>query len=199
MAAGSAVTLLVLLFAFRFQGFSRAVFVLDGLILLILLAGSRVTFRMLGRVLPATARGRGTRLLIYGAGDAGELLARELMNNTTRRYELVGFADDDPNKKGKLIHGLKVHGGNGSFLKICREHAVAEVLISSSLFPPARIEQIVRDCRAASVLLKRLRFQIEPIGELDYSWRGVFAGGPSKRSSIDGQPAEEGIKTAGEK
>ena len=55
----------------------------------------------------------GRRVLIYGAGDGGELLLRELLNNRSLKYSPVGFIDDDPGKTGKLIHGLKVYGSNG--------------------------------------------------------------------------------------
>ncbi len=53
-------------------------------------------------------------VLIYGAGDGGEMVLRELENNPDWEYRPVGFIDDDPRKTGKLIHGLKVFGGNGS-------------------------------------------------------------------------------------
>ncbi|PYS59963.1 MAG: glycosyl transferase [Acidobacteria bacterium] len=81
VAGGSLGSMLIILFKFRFQGFSRVVFVIDALVMLMLLAGSRVAFRFFRRVLPATNSGKGRRVLIYGAGDAGELLLRELLNN----------------------------------------------------------------------------------------------------------------------
>ena len=159
---GSVASVLVLLFAFRFVGFSRAVFVLDGLILLVLLASSRMTFRLFRRLPPVPVT-EGRRVLIYGAGDAGELVVREMFNNPSLRCVPVGFADDDPLKHGKVIHGLRVLGGNGSLRTICERQRVEEVLISSTKLPPERIEEIVRDCRAASVALKRMRIQIEPL------------------------------------
>jgi UDP-GlcNAc:undecaprenyl-phosphate GlcNAc-1-phosphate transferase len=160
---GSVASVLVLLFAFRFAGFSRVVFVLDGLILLVLLAGSRVTFRLFRQLLPAPRPSPGHRVLIYGAGDAGALLARELLNNPDHQCTPVGFADDDPLKKGKIIHGLRVFGGNGSFLTICGEQAIDEVLISSMKFTPARLEEIARECTTLSLPLRRMRIQIEEL------------------------------------
>ncbi len=124
-------SVLVLLFAFRFEGFSRAVFVLDAMIFFLMLAGSRVAFRLFRQLLPAPSAG-GRRVLIYGAGDAGELLLREMRNNLRLQYTPVGFVDDDPFKKGKVIHGLRVFGGNGHLRRICAEQQVEEVLISSS-------------------------------------------------------------------
>ena len=51
-------------------------------------------------------------MLIYGAGDGGELVLRELRNNSDWKYTPVGFVDDDPFKKDKVIHGLPVFGGS---------------------------------------------------------------------------------------
>jgi len=129
VAAGSILSMLVILFKFRFQGFSRAVFLVDALVMLLLLAGSRVAFRFFRKVLPSGAVSNGRRVLIYGAGDAGELLLRELLNNRELSYAPVGFMDDDATKHGKLIHGYRVFGGNGLLPKILAQHDVEQVLI----------------------------------------------------------------------
>jgi len=163
VAAGSVASVLALLFAFRFEGFSRAVFVLDAMIFFMMLAGSRVAFRLFRQLIPAPA-GRGRRVLIYGAGDAGELLLREMRNNLRLEYTPVGFVDDDPFKKGKTMHGLKVFGGNGHLRRICDEHRVEEVLISSSKITEERLREILRDCEEARITLKRMRIEIELVG-----------------------------------
>jgi UDP-GlcNAc:undecaprenyl-phosphate/decaprenyl-phosphate GlcNAc-1-phosphate transferase len=164
VAVGSVASVLALLFAFRFEGFSRAVFVLDAVFFFLMLAGSRVAFRLLRQVLPAGTNG-GRRVLIYGAGDAGELLLREMRNNLRLQYTPVGFVDDDPLKKGKVIHGLRVFGGNGSLRRICEEQEVEEVLISSSKIEEERVRQILRDCDEARITLKRMRIEIELVGD----------------------------------
>src|SRR5438270_634366 len=74
VAGGSVASVLALLFAFRFQGFSRAVFVLDAMFFFMMLAGSRVAFRLFRQLIPAPTTG-GRRVLIYGAGDVGERAA----------------------------------------------------------------------------------------------------------------------------
>ena len=128
----SVLSVLAVLFAFRFEGFSRTVFIIDGILMFMFLAGSRMAFRLFRQVLPTSGAGDGRRVLIYGAGDGGELLLRELQNNRALKYSPVGFVDDDPAKSGKVIHGLKVYGGNGDLSAICRQNEVDEVLISSS-------------------------------------------------------------------
>jgi len=163
VAGGSLVSMLIILFKFRFQGFSRAVFVIDALVMLMLLAGSRVAFRFFRRVLPATSRGKGRRVLIYGAGDAGELLLRELLNNRELSYAPVGFMDDDPKKQGKVIHGLSVFGGNGLLSNIVSDHQIEQLLISTPRISEARLAEIARECEANNIELKRMSIKIEDI------------------------------------
>lgn len=162
---GSVASTLAILFAFRFEGISRTVFALDAMLMLLLLAGSRMAFRLFRQILPTPTTREGCRVLIYGAGDAGELLLRELLNNRDLQYVPVGFVDDDPNKKGKVIHGLRVLGGNGMLRSVCREYQVEEVLISSSRFADERMTQIINDCEAEQVALKRMRIKIETISD----------------------------------
>lgn len=159
----SVASVLLVLFAFRFREFSRTVFILDGLMLLMMIGGSRMAFRLFRQMLPTARLREGSRVLIYGAGDGGELLLRELLNNREWQYAPVGFVDDDPRKKGKVIHGLRVLGGNGALRNICRELKVDEVLLSSSRFPKERIEEILRECEAENITLKRMRLKIETL------------------------------------
>ena len=165
VAAGSIVSMTIVLFKFRFQGFSRAVFAIDALVMLALLAGSRIAFRFFRKVIPAVSTTTGRRVLIYGAGDAGELLLRELLNNRELRYAPIGFMDDDPNKHGKLIHGFRVFGGNGSLAKIISEQQVEQVLISTPRISAERIAEIWSECDARNIELRRMSIRIEAISD----------------------------------
>ncbi len=165
VAAGSIMSMLVILFKFRFQGFSRAVFLVDALVMLLLLAGSRVAFRFFRKVLPSGAAANGRRVLIYGAGDAGELLLRELLNNRELSYAPVGFMDDDTTKHGKLIHGYRVFGGNGLLPKILADHDVEQVLISTPRISAERIAQILGQCESRNIELRRLAIKLETISD----------------------------------
>src|SRR4029450_1732729 len=140
-------SVMAVLFAFRFEGFSRTVFIIDGILMFMFLAGSRMAFRLFRQVIPVARNAGGRRVLIYGAGDGGELLLRELLNNRTLKYSPVGFLDDDPAKSGKLIHGLKVYAGNGDLTDVCKQHDVNEVLISSTRMSEERLQEIVGLCR----------------------------------------------------
>jgi UDP-GlcNAc:undecaprenyl-phosphate GlcNAc-1-phosphate transferase len=168
VVAGSAGSLVVLAALNRFPPSSRVVFALDGLLMLFLLAGSRTAFRILRSVLPPSPGRGGRRALVYGAGDAGEILVRELHNNGRLNFDVVGFVDDDPLKKGRVIHGLPVLGGGGDLPALCKQHRVVDVLVSSDWIPDERIAEVLRNGEDATVVVRRMRFRIESIG-----WQGA--------------------------
>ncbi len=159
----SILSMIVVLLRFRFEGFSRTVFLIDGLLMLMFLGGSRMAFRLLRQMIPAPVQTDGRRVLIYGAGDGGELLLRELQNNRDLKLSPVGFVDDDPAKVGKVIHGLKVLGGNGDLGAVCKQHQIDEIVISSSKMPEDRVEEIIRLCADRKVVLKRMKISIEEL------------------------------------
>ncbi len=163
VAAGSVVSIVAVLILYRFQYFSRAVFILNAIILLFALAGSRMAFRLIRQVLPIPMMAEGRNVLIYGAGDGGELVYRELKNNRDWQYVPVGFIDDDPMKKDKIIHGLRVYDPNGSLPDVCRSKEVSEILISFRDVPPEKMEGIRRMCRQNNVGLQRALLKIEPV------------------------------------
>jgi UDP-GlcNAc:undecaprenyl-phosphate GlcNAc-1-phosphate transferase len=160
VTAGSVATVVYLLFATRFAGLSRAVFVLDWLLLVVFLTGSRVSFRVLREVL----RGPATdfrRVLIYGAGDGGELVLREVRKNPALRREAVGFLDDDRAKVGSRIHDVPVLGGVEAAGSLVVLHRVGEVIVSSDKIPPERLRQLDAACAPHGVQVARAALRFE--------------------------------------
>jgi len=160
---GSALSVLAILLIYRFEGFSRTLFILDGILLLFAVVGSRMAFRVIRQILPLPVSGDGRRVLIYGAGDGGEMVLRELNNNAQWNYLPIGFIDDDPLKKDKVIHGLKVFDAGVNLPDLCRENGVAEILISIRAMPSDRLKAIRGYCDDADVILKRAQIKIEPV------------------------------------
>jgi UDP-GlcNAc:undecaprenyl-phosphate GlcNAc-1-phosphate transferase len=160
---GSILSVLAVVFITRFQNFSRAVFILDGLILFTVISGSRMAFRLFRQILPMPNANERRNVLIYGAGDGGEMVLRELINNPEWEYTPIGFVDDDPLKKDKVIHGLKVYGGNGSLESICKQNDVQEILLSFRSVTPERLKEVRQVCDEANVSLKRALIKIEPV------------------------------------
>ena len=161
--AGSVLSVVAVLLLYRFQNFSRAVFVVDGLILLLMLVGSRMAFRLIREFLPHPAASDGRRVLIYGAGDGGEMVLRELRNNASWNYQPVGFIDDNPLKNGKVLNGLQVFDANGSLAEICRDKSVQEILISSQKISATALDRLREVCRDGDIMLKRAQMKIEPV------------------------------------
>jgi UDP-GlcNAc:undecaprenyl-phosphate GlcNAc-1-phosphate transferase len=160
---GSVLSVFAVLLAYRFEGFSRTVFFLDGILLLLAVVGSRMAFRIIRQMLPLPVSDDGRKVLIYGAGDGGEMVLRELNNNPEWNLRCVGFIDDDPLKTDKVIHGLKVFDGKGKIADICREKDVAEILISARDLRVEQLKNIREICRDNNILLKRAQMKIEPI------------------------------------
>ena len=160
---GSVLSVLSVLLLYRFENFSRKLFVLDSIILLLMLVGSRMAFRLIREFLPQSAATDGRRVLIYGAGDGGEMLLRELRNNSGWNYQPVGFIDDDPHKKGKVINGLQVYDVNGSLVDICRDKSIQEILISSGKISTSALKGLREICREGDIVLKRAQMKIEPL------------------------------------
>ena len=73
--------------------------------------------------------------------------------------------DDDPNKRGKVIHGLPVFGGNGMLHRIVTHQKIEQIVISSPSITEERINEILRECEAQNIELKRMAIRIESIGE----------------------------------
>jgi UDP-GlcNAc:undecaprenyl-phosphate/decaprenyl-phosphate GlcNAc-1-phosphate transferase len=169
VALSSVLVVLASVFAFRFDGFSRSVFALDGLILLVLVCASRFAFRMMRRILPIHAR-RGKRVLIYGAGDGGELVYRELSQNPSLQYVPVAFVDDDAIKAGQVIHGLRVYSSATPFRELAQKLNVAEVLISTAKLSEDRLAAIVCECAAAGLPVTRVGMSFQPVTPAAMGW-----------------------------
>jgi UDP-GlcNAc:undecaprenyl-phosphate/decaprenyl-phosphate GlcNAc-1-phosphate transferase len=159
----SILSMMVVLFKFRFEGFSRTVFLIDAVLMLMFLAGSRMAFRLFRQIIPISGTSEGRRVLIYGAGDGGELLLRELQNNRELHLSPIAFIDDDPAKSGKVIHGLKVFNGNGDLGAVCQQHAIDEIVISSSRMSDERVDEILKRCSERMIVVKRMRITIEDL------------------------------------
>ncbi|MFH1888950.1 MAG: hypothetical protein ABH806_02535 [Candidatus Omnitrophota bacterium] len=152
----SAFSVIIFTFLFRFKGFSRVVFFIDWLLLLFLVAGSRILFRVLGELF-SRVRKEGKNILIFGAGDAGELAVREIKRNKTLNYNLVGFIDDNPSKTGYKIQGIPVLGARDSIRELVREHNIEEVIIAVPSISMQIFHDITRICRDCGVSYRKIK------------------------------------------
>jgi UDP-GlcNAc:undecaprenyl-phosphate GlcNAc-1-phosphate transferase len=154
-------SVLVLGLVFRFDGFSRGALLMDLLILGVAVAGTRISFRMIRVWLRHSGPRDGRRVLIYGAGDGGELLLRELQNNHELGLLAVGFVDDDPQKRGRMIHGVRVLGPAEELRELAGGQRIDELVISTGKLPEERMSYISRACGDAGIQIRRLRIALD--------------------------------------
>jgi FlaA1/EpsC-like NDP-sugar epimerase len=155
----------VILYLYRFHGFSRAVFLMDGILTFVLAGGLRFTIRAyftsfqpsLDSDRMATFQKKHKKLiLIVGAGDAGEKILREIFDNRNLVYDVVGFIDDDLQKQGRSIHGVPVLGMIGKLPELVEEKRIEEILIAIPSASGDQMRHIVELCKGCDITYKTL-------------------------------------------
>ncbi|MBI3087356.1 MAG: hypothetical protein HYY91_00495 [Candidatus Omnitrophica bacterium] len=141
---GSVLSSLALLYLWRFQGYSRAVLVIDWMLTCLAVGGSRIVERLLDEWI-SSASSRGTPVLIIGAGETGVRVLRSLTYGVAAAQRPVGFLDDDVRKHGTRIHGVPVLGGRGRLAAVLDREQVQEVLVAIA-DPPAQLLHHVQRC-----------------------------------------------------
>ncbi|MBF0498750.1 MAG: polysaccharide biosynthesis protein [Candidatus Riflebacteria bacterium] len=140
--------------------FSRSILILDWILSLFLIGASRLTPRLLLIVADkepfrtyvyGKSKNRAKRVLIFGAGRAGESVAREIRRNEHLPYEIVGYIDDSPSKFWQMIHGVRVLGNRNAINRIVKEHDVDEIIVAIPSSSGDTIREIVRLFRDSKV------------------------------------------------
>jgi FlaA1/EpsC-like NDP-sugar epimerase len=166
VTASSISIVLIILFFYGFSGFSRSVFILDFLLTSVFIAGIRLGIRLyLSQKQTAffsifgKKDGKAKRMLLIGAGNTGEHVLRELMDNPAIHMFPVGFLDDDRGKLSKEIHGVPVLGRINQIEEI---NNYDEILICVPSATGAQMRRIVEICKGSGKPFKT----IPPLGEL---------------------------------
>jgi len=134
----------------------RSIVTVDFLLLLAFVAGSRLLARSLIERPKTGLVAHGKEVLIVGAGNAADLLIRELQRNRALNYTPIGFVDDDPRKKDMRIHGIRVLGTTNDLKHILRDNHPDEVLIAMPSAPGDVRRKIVELTRAEGIPVKTL-------------------------------------------
>ena len=135
----------------------RGIIVIDWLILLGLVAGTRLAARTIFER-PGRRRlvSRGRDVLVVGAGDAGQLILREMLKNPNLGYSPTGLVDDDPRKKNLRLHGVRVLGTTDDLAHLLRDNRPDEVIIAIPSAAGETRQRIVNECRDVGVPVKTL-------------------------------------------
>jgi FlaA1/EpsC-like NDP-sugar epimerase len=137
-----------------FKGFPRSVVFISGALAFFFTAGLRFAKRIYLHGFKNNwkkGKGKKNKVLIIGAGEAGEKLARHLIANPQNPYSLEGFIDDNPMKKGILIHGIKVLGTIEQLAEIIEQREIAEIIIAMPSAPVSTIRKTVELARQAKI------------------------------------------------
>ncbi|HXG87703.1 MAG TPA: hypothetical protein VNJ02_05140 [Vicinamibacterales bacterium] len=155
VAFGSIVSILIAAYVYRFEGFSRAVFIIDAMLLFGAVVGTRASFRAMGD-LAHVRRKQTRRVLVYGAGASGQMLIREMRANQAWNMRPIGFLDDDPIKRSRYVMGVLVQGSLDDLPHILSKHDIDEIVISAAAISEEREAQIRAAGEAAGKRVRRL-------------------------------------------
>ncbi|MBL8601286.1 MAG: polysaccharide biosynthesis protein [Myxococcales bacterium] len=125
-------------------GVPRSVYIIEWLLSVFAVGGLRMgirTLRELSRRAALAVEVGPRRILVVGAGDAGEMLVREIIKTHQGKYEVVGFVDDDASKQRLHIHDVRVLGPIAKVTELVKQHAVDEVIVA---IPSARADDMRR-------------------------------------------------------
>jgi UDP-GlcNAc:undecaprenyl-phosphate/decaprenyl-phosphate GlcNAc-1-phosphate transferase len=151
---------------YRFEDFSRSVFLIYGILLFITVSLTRLSFKLLGVTL-WSIRNQPTGeipVLIYGAGEGGELTLREILKqNGHWNWKPVGFIDDDLKKHRLKIHGVSILGSHKDLEKIHKKNGFKQLIISSSQIPSDTIQRALLFCAENDIEVKRFRWVVETL------------------------------------
>ncbi len=135
----------------------RGIVALDFLLALVLVAGSRFMVRT---VVERPARGyrlpKGREILIIGAGEGGQMVAREMLRNPELGEAPIGFVDDDPRKSRTRMLGLKVLGTTRNLPRILEDAEPDEVIIAIPSAPGTLRATVVSACRERNIPVRTL-------------------------------------------
>jgi UDP-GlcNAc:undecaprenyl-phosphate GlcNAc-1-phosphate transferase len=159
VAVGTLLSVAAAFYLYRDVGASRAVFVFDAILLAIAIIATRVSFRMMN-LAAATRNKRSRRVLVYGAGNFGRMLVREMRANTAWNMNPVAFIDDDAAKIHRWIVGVPVRGSIDSLETTMQQYGVDEVILSSGAINGSIETRIREVCARVNRPVRRLHMEI---------------------------------------
>jgi UDP-GlcNAc:undecaprenyl-phosphate/decaprenyl-phosphate GlcNAc-1-phosphate transferase len=160
VAGGVTASVLVVTYLYKFQAFSRMVFLIDGALLTAGIIGTRSSFRVFGRLVARISPHR-QRVAIYGAGVRGQMLVRELLANDAWGRTPVAFVDDDESKRSRRLVGVPVRGTAAEIAALIDKLDLEEILISSPAIDGEAESRVRAVCAARAVAVRRLFLEIK--------------------------------------
>jgi FlaA1/EpsC-like NDP-sugar epimerase len=154
VVVGTAVVAFSIFLATRLVAVPRSVFPLHGVFLVGLLIGTRVLYKIFRD--RQISRGKGKRVLIVGAGAAGDMLLKDLGRNHDLHYDVVGFIDDDQSKKGREIQGVRVLDRCAAIPQLARLLQIELILIAVPSASAEQMRSMVEYCERSATPFRTL-------------------------------------------
>jgi FlaA1/EpsC-like NDP-sugar epimerase len=152
----SVLSVFAVLYMRQFAPIPRSIFILDWFLLSAMICFSRLAWRMYRENYVMPRSNSGSRTLIVGAGEAGSLLLKEIHRQPAASYNVIGFIDDDPKKKGMRLHGVPVLGNIQLLPAVVGKHGIEDVIIAMPSADRSVIRKVPDICRQARVRFKTL-------------------------------------------
>jgi FlaA1/EpsC-like NDP-sugar epimerase len=149
VAVGTAIIMALMFLTVRLGGVPRSVPFLYAMLLTAFLAGPRLLYRLFTE--KQFAIGSGKRVLVVGAGQAGEMLIRDLLRNPDAHYQPVAIVDDKVRRHGRHVHGVLVVGGCDEIVKFSKNLEIDLILLAIPSASSAQMQKIVGYCEESGV------------------------------------------------
>ncbi len=155
---GALLVVVGMVFVLGLRAFPRSVFIIQPLLLFFAVGASRLGIRVYRRILPVLISGVSDykRVVLVGAGDAGEMMLREIQGHPEHRYKVVGFVDDNVKKINRDIHGVKILGTVDELSRIVREKYIDEIVIAVSSATREEMRRIIEVCSRTNLPYKTI-------------------------------------------
>jgi len=134
----------------------RSIYILDWFLLFAFVAASRLIWRVYRETKFIPSLRKGKKTLIIGAGDAGNLLLKEIRKQSNSPYNVVGFVDDDPEKRGLRLSGVRVLGGTNRLRALVRKHDIEEVIFAIPSSDKDLMRRVIASCERTKARFKTL-------------------------------------------
>ncbi|WP_195244218.1 polysaccharide biosynthesis protein [Clostridium celatum] len=152
---------------------------LAGIMILILCNGVRVAWRILRRAIMYNEASNPEdlkRVLIIGAGSGGALVSNEYKKFPQLKRKVVAFIDDDRQKLGTYVNGVKVYGNREDIIRVAKEKKVDEIIIAIASIKDQVLKELIEKCTEAKIAVKIMpgvaemidgKFSINKIRDVD--------------------------------
>ena len=158
----SLLSVVAVTFIFRFENFSKGIFIIDWLLTTTYLLATRGSFRFFSDTMKRKTLS-GDRVFIYGAGRGGEILLREILNNKHHNIKPVGFIDDDTLKTGKKLQGYPIFGPSSEIERFFSRHPINGILVSFRNLDSNKLNPIKIFCIKNKLFLKRFSIYLDDL------------------------------------